>query len=376
MSTARLSHVLRIGLSIAFAALFAEFPRHSAIAAETRPASHAITNEPLFFSGDSKTAATANLLRAPSQAPHLTSADGAIVFEAGRDFVWQPGSRALTLTVDSHIPFKTTAELHPPANSPNAYRHQRGSEAWMFFGPGRVMHDLQCLADYSSDEEWQAPPVVTAPDSQLGALRARLRSRQPVRFVMLGDSISTGADASAISGVAPLQPGYPDLVARGLEQRFGGKVALTNLSVSGMDSNWGLTRMEDVIADKPDLVLIAFGMNDASGRRSPEEFSRITREMAASVRTALPECAVLLVSSMTANSEWVHAAPDLYPKYADALAKLAGPGIAFANATERWTAIEGRKKHMDLSGNGLNHPNDYGHRLYAEVILSVIGRPL
>jgi hypothetical protein len=28
---------------------------------------------------------------------------------------------------------------------------------------------------------------------------------------------------------------------------------------------------------------------------------------------------------------------------------------------------------MDISGNGLNHPNDYGHRIYADVILKTIG---
>ena len=27
---------------------------------------------------------------------------------------------------------------------------------------------------------------------------------------------------------------------------------------------------------------------------------------------------------------------------------------------------------MDLSGNGLNHPHDYGHRIYADVILRTI----
>jgi len=28
-----------------------------------------------------------------------------------------------------------------------------------------------------------------------------------------------------------------------------------------------------------------------------------------------------------------------------------------------------RKTHHDLTGNGINHPNDFGHRLYAQVIL-------
>jgi lysophospholipase L1-like esterase len=243
----------------------------------------------------------------------------------------------------------------------------------MFYGPGGVMHRLQCAATYASDDVWRVPATAPAPDAQLGALREKLRAKSPVKIVMLGDSISTGADATAIAKIAPNQPGYPDLVAAGIESRFGGKATLVNLSKGGMDSKWGLTRVQDVIAEKPDVLLLAFGMNDASGRRSPDEFATITRGIFEPVRAALPGCSVILISSMTANSEWVHSAPETYPRYAGALATLTGPGVAFADVTKTWTAIEARKKHMDLSGNGLNHPNDYGHRIYADVILAVIG---
>ena len=330
-------------------------------------------NEPLFFTGEAKTAATASLLRVPTEAPALTSSDRATAFGAGRDFTWQPGSRVLTLTADSRIPFMTTAELHPAPDSPNSYKHQRGTDAWMFYGPGRVTHDLQCAASYATSDDWQPPQTSAAPDEQLGGLRAKLRAKQPVKVVLLGDSISTGADASAISDVAPRQPGYPQLLVSGLESCFGAKVTLANLSKGGEDSKWGLKRVQDVIAEKPDLFIIAFGMNDASGRRTPEEFARLVGEIFQPVRAAVSDCAVLLVSPMTANSDWAFSSPDLYPQYATALEKLTGPGIALANVTAPWTAIEARKKHLDLSGNGLNHPNDYGHRIYADVILSVIG---
>jgi len=29
------------------------------------------------------------------------------------------------------------------------------------------------------------------------------------------------------------------------------------------------------------------------------------------------------------------------------------------------------KHDFDLTGNGLNHPNDFGHRLYAQTLLSL-----
>ena len=39
---------------------------------------------------------------------------------------------------------------------------------------------------------------------------------------------------------------------------------------------------------------------------------------------------------------------------------------------ELWTKAVARKEPHDLSGNGLNHPNDFGHRLYAQLILAAI----
>ena len=340
---------------------------------ELPPALGYVDGDTLFFTGESKASASAQLLRIPKALPRLISANGAMQFEAGRDFIWRAGSRQLTLTPNSRIPFKTTAELHPATNAPNAYRSQRGTDRWMFYGPGRMVHDLQCLASYPSSDPWTLPLPAAASDEQLGELRALLRSKQFAKCVMLGDSISTEADASAVAKAWPYQSGYPSLVVRGLESRWGGKVVLKNLSVGGMDSEWGATQVPSVIAEKPDLLLVAFGMNDASGRRTAADFARITKQIVNPIRAVLPHCTVILVSTMTANREWDYASPELYPQYATALGAMVGPGIAVADVTALWSVVEARKKHFDLTGNGLNHPNDFGHRLYAASILAVIG---
>jgi hypothetical protein len=76
---------------------------------------------------------------------------------------------------------------------------------------------------------------------------------------------------------------------------------------------------------------------------------------------------------MTANPEWKHAAPKLYPEYATNLEKLANDNIAVANVTRIWELLIKRKSVLDFTGNGLNHPNDFGHRIYADVILETVG---
>ena len=42
-----------------------------------------------------------------------------------------------------------------------------------------------------------------------------------------------------------------------------------------------------------------------------------------------------------------------------------------ADVTSVWLELAKRKPYWDYTGNGLNHPNDFGHRLYAQVILAL-----
>ena len=133
--------------------------------------------------------------------------------------------------------------------------------------------------------------------------------------------------------------------------------------------------MQAAIAEKPDVFICAFGMNDASGLIPPETFAATIRQMIDQLHAANPDCDVILVSPMPANPEWKHAQPPLYPAYAKAMKTLAGPGCVVADVTSVWLALLARKGVLDLSGNGLNHPNDFGHRVYADVVLATIGGP-
>ena len=46
--------------------------------------------------------------------------------------------------------------------------------------------------------------------------------------------------------------------------------------------------------------------------------------------------------------------------------------MALADVTAVWELLLKHKHDLDLTGNGLNHPNDFGHRLYAQAILARI----
>lgn len=344
---------------------------------EKRP----VEGDPLFFiqqeperDEGKPEPAKVTLLFTPDAVPVLRSATGEVTYEAGKDYTWEAGSREIKLTENTRIPFKKVQELYPAAGTPNSYKEARNGKSWMLFGEGRFFHDLESTASYPTSETWTGPVPAPAPEAQLASFRSKLIAGATVKVVTLGDSISTGANASGAVNAPPGQPGYPGLVAQGLETRFGVKAVLKNLSVGGMSTPWGLEQIPAVLAEGPDLLILAFGMNDASGQTPTNVYAARTKEIVDRVRGARPGCDVIVVATMTANPEWSYARPELYPAYAHALQSLTGNGIALANVTETWSAVLEKKSYLSLSGNGLNHPNDFGHRIYADVILSTIGR--
>ena len=92
------------------------------------------------------------------------------------------------------------------------------------------------------------------------------------------------------------------------------------------------------------------------------------------IRSVKPETEFLLISGMIANPEWSKAFPEFHIEYLKVLQELAQEqkATAFVNITDIWFYMTEKKAYLDLSGNGLNHPNDFGHRIYAQLIMKSI----
>ncbi|XHS80480.1 GDSL-type esterase/lipase family protein [Burkholderiaceae bacterium UC74_6] len=107
-------------------------------------------------------------------------------------------------------------------------------------------------------EAAQAADVPPAPsptvDSRLQAFMGRLAAGELLTVATLGGSITTGYAAQP-----PREKGYAALLARAL----GSNVKLVNAGVSGTDSAAAVQRVNaQVLAAKPDLVIVEFGVND------------------------------------------------------------------------------------------------------------------
>jgi hypothetical protein len=90
------------------------------------------------------------------------------------------------------------------------------------------------------------------------------------------------------------------------------------------------------------------------------------------VRSANADAEFILVATMTGNPDWTATSTEHYDLYREGLLELLGNGVAVADMTSVWKELLEHKPFVSFTGNGVNHPNDFGHRLYAQVILGLL----
>jgi hypothetical protein len=329
----------------------------------------ASVEQALFVVPESGGPPAARLMFAPDRVLRVTDARREITYEAGRDYRVDAAGAALTLVPGSRIPFSTPSRLAQLA-LPRDAGHLAELVAFRF-------QQVE-IAYAHAPGQWRGPVPALA-ERHLPRTLARLRAHAPLRLMVIGDSIAAGGDASAYMNLPPHLPCFADQVARGLERVGGAPVGLDNLAQPGWTARMGreLAARTRPGRRAPDLVLIAFGMNDVTaGRFDPARASlAYAGEIAATmdaIRADAREVEFILVSSMFGNPAIEHYPPALYPVWRDALLPLVGPGAALADLTGVWQALMERKHPLDMIANGLNHPNDFGHRLYAQTILGLL----
>lgn len=335
-----------------------------------------VRGESVLFIKDPQTCvAKASVLFPVDQVLKVTNSAGTITYEECRDYCWNPGTHEIMLTANSRINSQTPADLRRPDDSQRHKLTHRDGNGEIFFGGKLEYHNMQTCITYTHEPvNWQGI-TPTFDEKMLPRTISKLREQKPVSIVLMGDSISTGCNASGWAGAAPFQPAFLELLQQHLEHQYQTKVKVTNPSVGGKDTRWALTEVDQVVAPQPDLVIIAFGMNDSAGR-SAKEYQANTKALMEEVRKKLPDAEFILVAPMLGNRDWVRLKHELFPQYRDALAELCGSGIALADMTSIWTEFLKQKQDWDLTGNGVNHPNDFGHRVYAQVLSALLVPPM
>jgi hypothetical protein len=225
-------------------------------------------------------------------------------------------------------------------------------------------------------------PTLTTGRGLSGAV-ARLDAGLPVKVVCWGDSVTTGAEASSP------ERAFPALLADGLRAHWpSAPLDVGVIAVGGSNSaQWlGLMELPDVFdpaevtfervaGAEPDVLIVEF-VNDTGF--DIETLGVIHKELVARVRAL--GCEVVLVTPHFTMAEMMGVddlrTPEVRPQPL-ALHDLAETeGWAVADASARWAHLwrEGIPFPTMLV-NGINHPDDRGHRIFAEELLACFGVP-
>jgi lysophospholipase L1-like esterase len=193
-----------------------------------------------------------------------------------------------------------------------------------------------------------------------------VEGKEPVRIACIGDSIT------GIYQHSGGKRAYPEMLQIALQKIHPqAEVTVRNAGISGDTTTRGLLRLErDVLAHKPHLVTIMFGMNDLV-RTPVADFQNNLREIIRRCRAIDAEVILCTQNSVVENPKWPPAKVAEFTQAIRDIAKAESLPIAdcfaavesiHANDALEWTLL--------LSDR--IHPNMAGHKLFAETIAQTI----
>lgn len=289
------------------------------------------------------------------------------VYEENKDYIVEDGklkilSTGAIETVEYEFMYPTENEAIINSNSVFPDR----THGYMYFSEGDVFHNMQLAVTYVPKDVWQGE-IPKSKAHLLPKTMDKLSAGEELNVVVYGDSISVGANSSKFVKAKPYCENYFEMLFHSLEKQYGSKIVFDNPSIGGKDSNWGAENAKELVADKsPDLVIIAFGMNDGSIGVSNAIFKMNIRTIMDTVSQSNPNCEYILVAPMIQNKDWPNAAKQAL--FRIPLNELEKEGCAVADVTSLHEYLLTRKRYVDMTGNHVNHPNDFLVRLYAQVI--------
>lgn len=200
----------------------------------------------------------------------------------------------------------------------------------------------------------------------LPRLFAKLKARQPVTIVTMGDSLSDKRHW------ANRQVLWSELLAAELKKTFGSEVRLVNVALGGTELRANLVLMPRWVKEtpEPDLVTVWFGYNDwSSGMRGPafRETLRVAVDRLRRLTRGRSE--VLLMTSCPSMERW-----DAMEEFAEAARAVAAErktGVADVAAAfhERGLQVDARPT---LYCDDKTHLGGPGHLLACQTVLKAI----
>ncbi len=334
-----------------------------------------IYNETIMFVGKES---SVSLMYKPSNIISVRNYGLDITYTEGKDYTLS--GKTITRTKDSAMPYFEIDEYYRSSEDAVSIPIDRekveqkfDAQRYLKYGEGDMFTSRQMAVTYSHDDAYNGF-VPASQEKKFSSFIQKLGSGN-AEIMFYGDSITTGCNASGtISGgnVSPYTPSWTQMVCDFLKEKTGSKIKYMNEAVGGWTSTDGINNFEEKALDqKADLLILAFGMNDSFTRLAVYEEN--TENMIKAFLKDNPGSNVLLVSSMLPNTESTWLGNQRY--FEETLNKIAKKyeNVAVAPVCSMSKELENMgKKTRDYLANNINHPNDFGVRMYAQVILKTL----
>ncbi len=328
-----------------------------------------VYNESVMFVGNDD---EASLMYTPDGIISVRSPDLKTEYKEGVDYTLKDGK--LCLTENTSIPYMKTEEYYPQNAIPNGSFPSRIPEhPNIRFGEGDTFIKYQVYVTYTHSDSWDGY-IPEGQSEKFARTIEKLENGENVKILFFGDSITEGYNSSGFVGVEPYAEPWPKMVASYLSEYYGNdKVEYINTAVAGQNSAWAFsTVQQNVISYEPDLVVIAFGMNDGGSTALAQ--TMYMRRVIDAINARLPDTEVALVSTMLPNDEVAGFWGNQYTfeeKYLENIT-VNCPQAAIVRMTTMHSQLLESKEYYHMTGNNVNHPNDFLGRVYAQSIVKTI----
>lgn len=345
-----------------------------------------VYNEAVYPIKEQDGSTTYTLMYTPDAVQSVYDATFSRLYQEGVDYTVE-GNR-LTILPGSSIAVFDYDYIHPQSN-PNNYgwdkyynRTAAGDGKWEYWGQSSEFFGGYLNVTYTHSDTWDG----YVPENKAASLpitSRKIESNENMNVVFFGDSITGGANSSSYRNLYPYAQYWNEQIISKLEETYG----CTNISdyyssVGGSSASGMVSEVQDsVVRYAPDLVFIAFGMNDCmnesqdsdgSLERVRSAYKDAIVEMIEQVRQQYPDCEFVLVPSFYGNPFCHYRS--YYDACRDALMELEDTytGVVCADVTSMQASMLEYKDYLDFSGDNMCHPNDFMSRLYAQVCLETI----
>lgn len=342
-----------------------------------------VYNESLNFIKDPKTGeSSAPLLYNAAEILSVKNSKLNITYEEGIDYTYANGK--ITLTKNSRIHTFQYGDIYFNSGHDNnrwALKSGLGYKYTLFY-EGTYFHENQISVTYLHSEPWTGFKPDYEGDNLPNVIN-KLKKGENVKIVYYGDSITKGGNASGMFGVAPNMPIWAEMVTQRLKQAYPkANITMYNPAENATDSTQGLKDCKVKVANqKPDLVIMGYGMNDGTNSKlTPAAYQsniKMIREMVRALYSKQTD--FILIATTLPNPEIKLGDASYQAEYESVLYELEQKGTLggeggtiVANMTKTHQELLKKKRFFDMTANNVNHPNDFLVRAQAQNVLSLL----